>query len=634
MGDRRRGEPWIMTEDYPDRSRTEKLHADVLKDISARQRWETRQDTWYKMRYDGLARRNKPWAHAADLHLPLADNAIADFLPFYYGLLFDSETVGQFVAKVPAVAPFAQEASYWFDFKLRQESNLETEALVLIDKMLMAGHGVMKTVWNAAKGRLKFDAIEPTHCIVPDGTQDLQDADRVTLVHHRTPAAYRRDKRFKRKDEDFIKRITGRGNAESGGSEVLRQTKEQREGITHAAANSDTIIIWEMWEQTEEGWFVHWISPLAPDEPLRPMQRNPYRHKKLPIVRFDVERTDKGHYSSRGIPELVADFEVYGCKVWNEKSDAMTLYNRPIFGSDSPIPNAGNLRLHPGQIVNGLRAIGTGNRPPISFDEEINAVRGLAEQRVGSPDYGIGQQNDKNDSRTAHEIERIAQEAGKGVTLRARIFRSPMGELLQLAWGTLVQYDRDTQYYVAGEAKKLPMEVLVSDAWKIQPNGSAEGWNKQAMVQKAVVRMQLFGPSQGFPQGMPWINQPELAKSVLELDDPRLVGRLFIDTNAKARDEYEQEGTSIPAVMMGLPLTPKMEDDQAIRIKAIVDFISAHDQRGIQLQPEAVTGLRNRVMGMLQMLQQKNPQQAAQVQQMLAMHAGPTAQPQPEQAAA
>ncbi len=376
-----------------------------------------------------------------------------------------------------------------------------------------------------------------------------------------------RDGRFQRRDAEFLQRISGRGTAECGEATELEENRRLREGITHSAADEGAIIVWEIWEQRPAAgsfpaadsasaadalseWWVHWLSPLAPEEPLRPSQRNPFRHGRLPIVRFDCEIKDKGHYASRGIPEKAGAFEASLCKYWNEKSDYLTLCNRPLFTSTQPIPNAGNLRFIPGQILpQGLSAIEL-PPPPVSFDQEITQTRQIAEHHIGVPDFGVGESGPFAARRTATEIERLSGLLNMGVELRARTFRMSLGGLLQLAWATLLQYDRDTQYFVAGELRRLPESALAAEGWLIQPNGSSETWNRQAQFQRALLRKRLFAQS-------PWIDQRELDRSILELDDPRLVQRLFLPAPAaRSSSAPVQPATALrgSAPAAGVPL--------------------------------------------------------------------------------
>src|SRR4051812_20686734 len=208
------------------------LHGKVCSDLRSRQAWLNKQAAWYQMRHEGLRRKHKPFPHAADLHFPLADSIIEKLKPFYFNQLFATESVAQFVPKRPELAGLAEEISGWFDYKLKQQSNLECELLIAIDKMLMSGHVPVKVYWQCGAagepGRLAFDAIEPQHCLVPEGTRELEEADRVTLVHHLSIEQYRRDVRFQRQDEGLVKRIAGRGLSESGDDAQLRQTTELR----------------------------------------------------------------------------------------------------------------------------------------------------------------------------------------------------------------------------------------------------------------------------------------------------------------------------------------------------------------------------------------------------------------------
>ena len=86
-------------------------------------------------------------------------------------------------------------------------------------------------------------------------------------------------------------------------------------------------------------WRVMTRSPLAFDEPVRPDFGLPYRHGRLPFILIRAELNEQGVYSSRGVTETVAPFETSACKVWNEKHDAMSFYNRPLYYAEKDIPN-------------------------------------------------------------------------------------------------------------------------------------------------------------------------------------------------------------------------------------------------------------------------------------------------------
>ena len=644
-----------MSEDYasdaPDSDNPfdeDDIRARVLDDLRDRDVWMRRQATWYQMRHDGLRRSNKPWPWAADLHMPLSDMQIEKLKPFYFNQMFATQTVASFIPRTPDMQPVVSAVGNYFDYKLKQESNVETEILVTIDKMLMAGFCPVVVRWDTQDDCLQFDAIEPSHLIVPQWTRELEKADRVTVVRTCSKEQYMRDPRFTQKDPNFVKTIMGRNATQDGTNQWLEQLKMVREGQSYFDY-TDQVVYWEIWEKCldskeadeEEGdseepetdagdepegtdaeseepekeakpkpyWMVHFLSPYT-DKPLRPSMRNPFKHGKLPIVRFQVEVKDTDHYSSRGIPERIGQFETAATKQWNEKNDFMTLVCRPLFSSDSPIPQTGNMKFIPGQILGEkITAVNLGSVPD-TFEEEMEYQRGIAEQLVGVPDYGQGQEGKPHDPRTATEIQSISSVMNVGVDLKARVFRQTLGALYNLAWQTLLQYDQEASYIVGQQMDQLQPETMEQlradpDLMKIVPNGSGDSWNRDAQLQKAVQLKTLFANS-------PWINQQEVDKRILELVDPRLVDQLFTQ-NEYTQDQYRDEAEQIPVMMLGFPMPVEPDDDHATRIKCLADFMQQRAHLGFPPDPVGLPVLTQHIAQHMQALQQQDPAKARQV---------------------
>jgi len=181
------------------------------------------------------------------------------------------------------------------------------------------------------------------------------------------------------------------------------------------------------------------FSPEAPEIALRDTMEVPYDHGMPPFASAKYEITDGGWYSPRGVCELLATFEASLTKVWNERMDASTLLNKPLFRAERDLPNSVNLRLNPGQILPfGIAPVqmpGT----PMDFDKEMMQTQSVAEQRVTVPDYGIMADRDR---RTATEIESVNAQAQQNMDLRLRLFRQALGSLFRQAWELLLQYDK------------------------------------------------------------------------------------------------------------------------------------------------------------------------------------------------
>lgn len=596
----------------------------VYEDIANRKTWADRQAIWYQLRRDGLRRRNKPYPGAADLHFPLVDTIIEKLKPFYLNQLFATERLADFVSRDPQKAQDILNVAWWFDYKLKQKSNLEKQITLAIDSMLQNGRGILMVYWDTDEKRVCFDSIDPIYLIVPGETTELDDADRIVRVRHLSPFKYKHgpDSSKWRQEEEFVKRITGPAG-ETEDTEI-KEAKRLREGLTHTS-DKNLIIVWEIYERTADGWKVHTISPNAPTEDIRPAFVLPYKSTQTPnrppppFVSFTLEETEKGYYSPRGVAEIEAPFESYLCKTWNEKADSMTFYNRPIYSADRDIPNAGNIRMRPGEILPfAVRRIEQG-APPISFDMEMQATRQIAEQRIAVPDFGTGDQTGTKDNKTATEVEAIMAVGGQITDMRSRAFRRQLGELYQQAWDRLVQYDDDFEFLRDGKLNQFD-KALRDEVISIAPNGSSDSWNIQRRRGKAVQRKALLGQS-------PFINQAELDKSILELDEPGLVGRLFIDPGTKQISQAERQMMEIPTLENGLFVGPKPDDDDAIHAQIILQYIARSAQEQKPLTPAGQQTLQQHLAAHMQRLKQTDKAAARGIEmQARQMFAGPAQQ--------
>lgn len=603
-----------------------KLYQTIMDELTTRGTWADRQATWYAMRHDGLRRKVKPFPGAADLHFPLADTFIEKWLPFYGQQIYAREQIASFIPKKPEVEAFREDVAKWFDYQLKHESNFERKVAINNDRMLERGISILKVTWDTATKKLRFTSKDPTRLIVPWHTEELHEADWLVDVIEISEAKYKHVPGYKQ-DADFIKKIRGKGATVEGGSTLADQLKQSREGVTHSN-REDLIILWEVWEKTADGYTVETFSPLYPDVAVKAKTAHPYSHKRCVFVRFDREAKEDGHYSSRGVPEIVGAFEASACKMWNEKHDFMSYVNRPLFQSEKGIPNPGNLQLRPGSVLPEGIAPARFGEPPFSFDQEINSLRSVAEYRAGMPDFGVGNSKSSSEPRTAREVTLLGSFAQTSITHKAQLYRKPLGEVLELAWLLLLEFGRDKLEYFTGEAWMKLDQAAIADAYKVIPNGSADSWDREGRLQKAIVREQTF-------RGNPFVDQFELTKSVLELDDPQLSRKLLQDPQEKAKEEYEAEAEILPTILLGMPLMVRPEMDPAPRLRCLVDFIKSRAMLKEPATPLQMRSVQMRMQTLLQAAAQKNPEEAKALQAAIgqeisqAMQQPPQRQPQP-----
>ena len=586
----------------------DKLNAEVLQDLADRSVWDTRQRMFYEMRHHGLRRKNKPWPGASDVHFPLVDTTISELKPAYFQQLFATDLIAQFVPTSPQVAEFTTAAAQWFDHRVKQMTNLETEVLSAVDSMLMCGTGILKVLWDYSSKRLKYYTVDPQHFVVPAWTRDIADADRICHISVYSIDAYKRQKHLKQ-DKAILDQIVGSYNADAGDMNT-EAAKYEREGLTFP--EQDKVIVWEVYNRCPDTgqWIICTYSPTSPDLDLRPPMKIPYNHGKPPFIAFNYEIKDPGFYSSRGVVELQAVFEAELTKLQNEKMDCMTLFNRPLYRAERDMPNSGNLRLTPGSILPyGIQPV-MHQAPPISFDTQMNVMREIAQNRVSTPDFGLTQSLQNTERRTATEIQAIGGLYQQSSDLRMRIFRIALGNLYRMSWSILLQYDKSSlNYWYLDTAQEIPQEAL-HEQYNIQPTGSADGVNKQLLMQKAITRFQMFAND-------PYIDQGQLRKTILESDDATLVKRLYVDPQLTQSTQAEDQANEITFLRLGFPALVKDSDDHLIHIQTVMGYITNRADTGAPPEPAEGQFLEQHISEHLEKLKEADPKTGRQVEQEL-----------------
>lgn len=586
------------------------LYTLICEDVRARDTWARKQEYWYRMRGPGIRRSRLPWQGAANLHYPLADGIIDKMKPFYLQQLYAHERFADFTGKPGIDEELVQSAAYWFDYKLRYKSNLEEELAFVNDDLLVYGRGILKCTWNVDEKKICHESIEPIYLIVPENCRSLELSERIVHVKHLTPWEYKYgpDSEKYNQDADFLKRITGSKDETQIDSQKAAQKLAR--GITHT--DDKIIIVWEVYEKGEKSkWTVHTISPCCPDEEVRDSFELPYKlYGKSPFIDFPFEDR-KGYYESRGVCEILADMEGSMNKMWNEKHDCMTLYNRPVFSADRDVPNTGNIKLAPGQILPFKVAMLNPGAPPISFDQEMANTRFVAEQRVAVPDFGVPSQSDKNkQNKTATEVQAIMTNQNLAVDMRARSYRRSLGHVFCVDWYLLKQHDKDLGYTQNRQSYELNKEALEAIE-SIEPSGTADAWDTTKRQQKAVARFTMF-------RADPFIKQGPLRKNILALDQPGLVNELYQDPMEEQRQQASIQAMEIPALEAGLPVMPSPTDDPMVHLRVLLQRAVMNMQTGMVPTPNAQKASQAHIMAHMQQLQERDPKAANRMGQQFA----------------
>ena len=579
----------------------EVIRAEVDAALSARGVWEERQTMWYKLRHSGLKRPRKPFPGAADMTWPLSDMMIEKLKPFYIQQTFANELVANFYSLRSSQQEFNTAAAQWFDYKLRQFTNFENEIVSVADYMLMGGKGIIKIRWDENKKEVAFDSVDPMMLIVPSDTVDLQDADWVIQVHQISEAAYRRNKQY---NQAILDQVVSMNGAEA---ERLRDSEKMvREGITHTAT-AGKVVLWECYKKLDDGTIeVCVFAPTLPEQFIVEPSKKLHGPKVHPFVEYNSEIKDKGYYASRGLPERVASMQMSMSKLWNEKLDAITVFNRPIFTSDNPMVNAGNIRMNPGDIIPFPVKKIPMDTPPINWDLEINQHRMTAEQLVGVPDAGLTQAS-SSERRTASEVNLIGSLMSQVVDLRSRVFRKALAETFRQAWTVMMaESSEDLGFFFRNDLMALP-PAAIHEEYRIEPLASADNLNTQFVYRKKLERFQLL-------QGNPHVNQMNLTRDLIAAGDPQDVKSLMMDDSTQAADHAEDQATEINRMLIGFPSQIKPVDDDAVHLAIIKGFVERRVTLDEELTPELATLLMNHSNMHFRQLQQKDPDRAGEME--------------------
>lgn len=617
-----------------DQALFEKIH-DAL---NARNPWELKQLDWYRLRYTGYGRPSLPYPNAPDMHYPLTDTMIEKIKPFYIQQIYGQEKLANFVDMGGTDQPVADRENK-FDRELKQNSNFEIAAHTFVDKMLNYGINVVKTVWNDKEKRLEFVPVDAIHIIVPPGTVSIHKTEWLVHIIRMTEGQYRANEKFTQ-DDELIKRIKGKGAISDGKEEQRELEIEIREGIT-GSRYDDAIILWEVyWKKnvSDKEWTVSTVSPLAGVEDAQnkiaddfklPFDKGVFAKGDLPFTEFTYEAATEGFYSPRGLAEILEPYELDLCKLWNYKLQFLDFNAQPTYFIAQPTANMMNFSNAPGSV----RPFGIEKDAPIEAPVDIAAsmemTRALAEDRVAIPDLGNSLHLPGNDASTqkgqvtATQINAIVGFTNQSNDLRSKLFKSQLQHLFRHADSILEQY------------LELPPRQV-----EIIPSGSADAWNKAARSQKMLALFQVL-------QGRPNVDQDELVKLILEQDSPELVKRLYRDSGEHTEDEQEKEADAITKMLIGFSPEVRPDEDAAIRIDTLAQFIQRRFQTGEPVTPEFARLALMRGEQHLQILQaQKNPQlpqimqQVGPIVQRLQLLAqqpdqmGGTPPPQPPQAGA
>jgi hypothetical protein len=581
----------------------------IVDDIRNRSDYEKRLTNYEQQRFCKNVR-SAPYPGATRMVWPLIDTIVEKLKPYYYQQIFAVELLASFFSKRNQPAGFSQATAQWFDFWVRVKSNFKYSAGLVIDSMLNLGKGIVKTFWSEQRHNVRFDFVHPYYLIVPQWTEELQDADHVTQVIQMSKERYLRiaAERGMPTDEALVRQMSGTPQ-DALGSKDRAQAQATRQGITWSE-QPDIIVLWDIYERTDSGEIqVRTMCPLLPDEVIREVFRLPFgRHRTYPFTSFDRELIDKSFHSSRGAASILSVWQNYLSRLINGKSDYIDFCNRPLLSTADQLINTSNIRFEPGQIIASPLTAVQFPEPPISFEAEVAQIRGIAEQRMAMPDFGLASPSAPSGvNRTATELEQQGSVLGGAMEMATRIFRESLTEVYRQAWTILLEYKKqDLEFFYRGQYFNLSPNA-VHDQYELEPNGSADGYSREREIMKMLNIRQVMA-------GAPWIKLADVDRRILELTNPALVRELYTPPADVQGDQIEEQADEISNILVA-GYTPQISatDNHLIHWKAIQAFYQHTLQSGQNLRPDSDLAIRAHARAHAEALQKSDPDSFAQI---------------------
>lgn len=414
-------------------------------------------------------------------------------------------------------------------------------------------------------------AVPPHALIVPSETTGVEDAEHLTHVMYMSERQLRQGILNAGYSEDVVEAIIGLGGGPYPTSfpvqrnlDYLEQEQAIREGVGYRNPRQYTIYESCCWMDIDRDGFDEKVvctwSDALPDRPLK-LVAYERPSGKWPYHTAEFELNKRRWYAPRGIPNKLADLQKEWTIQHRSKLNRMLIANAPTFvGRMNSMLNWQTQRWIPGQILWSLdpgRDIMPLQVPNLdmSFKDEENYLRTVAEVYIGSSDYGnANPMSSLTEPRTATEIQAISRQQNLALSLRGTIFQLMMSDVyremfdLWQTWGSGEVYTKITG---TNEEIRLSKEELQGQ-YVFQCTGRIGEQDPFQESARALSRIQvlmqaqqagIFGP--GAPVEIDWASA---FLDYLEKDDLRIAHRIIRPKSPEQMQQEQQDQEQMAAL--------------------------------------------------------------------------------------
>jgi hypothetical protein len=377
---------------------------------------------------------------------------------------------------------------------------------------ILAGAEYVKLIYKEiAEDRCNWDALDPIFCVWPHD-EDPEDASFFTIMHEmdRDTLVQLAESGVLNQDEvaDLVKEpFTNQANfgsgqtGDEGSSSAMRQTiqrvLDQKAGLQDrtTADSRELTPIWQIYcrLQLEPGQprerCVMWYAPLF--KKVLHLTHYPLPLNKWPITAYSFSRDAGRLIDQRGMAEMLLPFQRLVSAFHNARIDASQIVLAPVMkmkvGSADKDP--GSIDWRPGGIipvrkledlepvVHDLRILG-------ELLQEEQVGQRLAENYIGTFDATLTNLRDRQERRTASEVNAIQNLTASIFDLDAKLFQQQFSRSLNKLWQLYDEFGPVEEFFrVMGENKpRTARKADLAKKFDIVASGTPANTNKAIMV--------------------------------------------------------------------------------------------------------------------------------------------------------
>ena len=453
-----------------------------------------------------------------------------------------------------------------YAFDLDHEERRDQKAIETILSWFRAG----------AKGECRFEsrdvvmnvpaiqAIHPIDFIVPDNaTDNIEDHERIAEVMYFTASQLKAaaiDQKFEKSAVDALFDKRRKGGDEDGSNsrgfnwqkQLISRQQATKEGLAQDT-ESDLFEVWKistrmsLTEGAPEKKVQVWVPRESMGTPLK-FKVHSRASGSWGYHTYTFELNKRRWYSPRGIPEKLDDLDAEMTAQHRAKLNAAAISNSLTFkAKPNRNYNVSNWGWRPGQIyftndpIGDLVPVSVPSKD-ISFDSEVQQLRVWAESYLGGPDYGLSDQSNLSEARTATEIQAIQSQARQSLSMRGLLFQRCYQGIYKEMLNEWIERGPD-EVYIQVTGGDEPIRLTKSDLqgqYAIQCTGTIGSSDPVLEAQKAQNRIIMLAQLKPLLEPKYALDLGEAVIDWMEKDDIRLVRRVIRERSPEEIQQIQE----------------------------------------------------------------------------------------------